>query len=133
MPTIIRKTLPSMVEVRHEIYHSMSWHIRSSVWSPPTDIYETTEKFVVRVEIAGVREDDLEVAIENNILLISGNRSDLNERRAYHQMEISFGKFEVAVEIPVPVEIDQSVAEYKDGFLMVHLAKKKPNQIGVED
>jgi HSP20 family protein len=84
------------------------------------------------VEVAGLKEDDLEVAVENNILLISGNRPDLNERRAYHQMEIRFGKFDLAVEIPVPVEIEGATAEYKSGLLIIQLPKKQPNQNKVE-
>ena len=129
MPTIVRKSLPTMIETRREIYHSVTWQVRASLWTPPTDIYETEENFFVRVEIAGMRDEDFEVAIENNMLLISGHRPDLNERRAYHQMEIRFGKFEIAIEIPVAVQIEQSVAEYKDGFLMVQLPKTTSKQI----
>jgi HSP20 family protein len=132
MPTIIRKTLPTIVEARREMYHALSWHVRASVWAPPTDIYETEENFVVRIEMAGMRDEDFEVAVENNMLMISGNRPDLNERRAYHQMEIRFGKFEVAIEIPVPVEIDRATAEYKDGFLRIQLPKANPKTIKVE-
>jgi len=129
---IVRKSIPTMLETRREIFHAVSWHIRSSVWSPPTDVYETNDSFVVRVEIAGMHEEDFEVAVENHILMIGGHRSDLNERRAYHQMEIRFGKFEIAVEIPVPVDADGSVAEYKDGFLLIQLPKANPKQIEVE-
>jgi HSP20 family protein len=127
MPTIIRKSHPTLMETRREVHHALTWYVRASVWSPPTDIYETDDHFVVRVEIAGVMEDDLEVAVENNILLISGRRPDKNERRAYHQMEIRFGKFDLAVEIPVPVELEGATAEYKSGLLVIQLPKKQPN------
>lgn len=123
MPTIIRKNVPAIVEARREVYHAITWHVRASVWNPPTDIYETEMHFVVRVEIAGMREEDFEVAVENSILMIRGARPDLNERRAYHQMEIRFGKFEIAVEIPFPVDLEGATAEYKDGFLMIQLPK----------
>ena len=132
MPTIVRRSLPTILETRREIFHAVSWQVRSSGWSPPTDVYETEENFVVRVEVAGMKDADFEVAIENKVLMISGNRSEVNERRAYHQMEIRFGKFEIAVEIPVPVEIEKSIAEYKDGFLMVQLPKARPQNIEVE-
>ena len=132
MPTIVRRSLPTVIETRREIFHAVSWQVRSSGWSPPTDVYETEENFVVRVEVAGMKDADFEVAIENKVLMISGNRSEVNERRAYHQMEIRFGKFEIAVEIPVPVEIEKSIAEYKDGFLMALLPKARPQNIEVE-
>jgi HSP20 family protein len=106
--------------------------VRSSVWTPPTDLYETEDGFVVKVEIAGMREEDFEVAIESSILMISGKRSDPNERRAYHQMEIRSGKFEIAIEMPAPVNVENAIAEYKDGFLKINLPRSHAKQIEVE-
>jgi HSP20 family protein len=128
MPTIVRKSVSAITETRREILHSISWLVRSSVWSPPTDVYETEEKYVIKVEIAGMRDDDFEVAFENNILMIAGDRSDLNERRAYHQMEIRFGRFELAVEIPANVDMEKATAEYRDGFLTIVLPKSNARQ-----
>jgi HSP20 family protein len=121
-----------MIEARREIFHAVSWQVSFSGWNPPTDVFETEENFIVRVEIAGMKDADFEVAIEKHVLTISGNRSEPSERRAYRQMEIRFGKFEIAVEISVPVEIERSVAEYKDGFLVVQLPKLSPKHIEVE-
>jgi HSP20 family protein len=87
---------------------------------------------VVRVEIAGMREEDFEVAFENNHLLISGSRSDLPGRRAYHQMEIRFGKFATSVAITAAVDVDNATAVYKEGFLTVILPKSKSNHHEVE-
>lgn len=127
MPTIVRKSSSMITETRRDILHAVSWHVRS-IWSPPTDVYETEENCVIKLEIAGMRDEDFEVAFENNILIISGNRPDLNERRAYHQMEIRFGKFEIAVEIPVMVNIEKATAGYQDGFLVIVLPKVNSNQ-----
>jgi HSP20 family protein len=88
-------------------------------------VYETEENYVIKVEIAGMRDEDFDVAFEENILMIRGFRSDLNERRAYHQMEIRFGRFELAVEIPVTVNMEKATAEYKDGFLTIMLPKSE--------
>lgn len=132
MPAIVRRTSPVLMESRREILHAVSWQVRSSIWSPPTDGYETNESYVVRVEIAGMREEDFEIAIDNNVLMISGSRPDFPGRRAYHQMEIRFGKFSTAIGLPGPVDVDHARAEYKDGFLTISLPKAKPNQIKVE-
>ena len=132
MPAIARKSRSTLLETRREILHAVSWQVRSNVWSPPTDQYETEEAYVVRVEIAGMREDDFEVSIENDVLQIAGTRPDAPERRAYHQMEIRFGKFVTALGLPGPVDIDHASAEYKDGFLTVILPKATPKQIKVE-
>ena len=132
MPTVIRKSFPAMMETRREIIHTISWQVRANVWCPPTDVYETEEGFVVKVEVAGMREEDFEVAIENNVLIISGNRPDSSERRAYYQMEIRSGKFEIALAIPAPTEVEMAVAEYKDGFLLVNLPKASQTNTGVD-
>jgi HSP20 family protein len=132
MPSIVFKSGSTLADYRRDILHAVSWQVRSNMWSPPTDGYETEDAYIVRVEIAGMREDDFEVALENSTLLISGSRRDLPERRAYHQMEIRFGKFSTAIDIPGPINVEEASAEYKDGFLIVKLPKAKPNQIKVE-
>ncbi len=132
MPTVIHKSRVTVTEGRREASHTVEWKVRPSLWSPPTDLYETHDRFVVRMEIAGMREEEFEVAFDNNILFISGSRPDLAERRAFHQMEIRFGKFAAAIAIPGAVDVDDARAEYKDGFLNVILPKAKHNQIKVE-
>jgi len=121
MPTIVRKSQSVMVETRRDTY----WHVRPNIWRPPTDVYETEANVVVKMEIAGMRDEDLEVVVQDNLLLISGTRSDTMERKAYHQMEIPFGKFSVGIELSVLVDTDNATAEYKDGFLTIKLPKEK--------
>jgi HSP20 family protein len=132
MPTVVRRSGPTLMETRREIIHAIGWQVNANIWSPPTDVYETEKALVVKVEIAGMREEDFEVAIENNVLMISGNRPGSNERCAYHQMEIRSGKFEITVEMSVPVKVEMAVAEYKDGFLMINLPKADRNQSEVK-
>jgi HSP20 family protein len=138
MPTSIRKLHPSsgyLIEGRREILHAVGWQVqvRAGVWSPPTDAYETEVAYVVRVEVAGMREENIDITVEENVLVISGSRPDVPERRAYHQMEIRFGKFETIISLPGPIDLEQSRAEYEDGFLTVTLPKAKPNQISVQE
>ncbi len=133
MPAIIRKTYPTVLESRMEILHAIHWQVRSSAWRPPTDVFETEEAFVVKVEIAGMRDEDFTVAAENHILRIEGVRPDFGGRRAYHQMEILSGKFEIEVEISIPVGMESAQAEYKDGFLTITLPKAQPKQIRVDE
>ena len=84
-------------EVQYLTSDGLNWRVisRHHIWRPPVDVFETDEALVVRVEVAGVRESDFEIALEGNILSIHGVRQDLSERRAYHQMEIRFGEFGV--------------------------------------
>lgn len=130
MPTVIRKSVATLLESRREILHAVSWQVRSNIWSPPTDEYEIEEAYVVRMEIAGMQEDDFEVSLENNTLLISGSRIDAApERRAYQQMEIRFGKFATAINLPGSVNIERARAEYKNGFLIIVLPKTNQNKV----
>ena len=112
------------MEVRRGILHSVSWQVKSSVWDPPTDVYETEEAYVVRTEIAGMREENFEVSVQNDTLYIMGFRPDYPARRAYHQMEIRSGKFATVIGLPGPVNIDNALAEYQDGFLTITLPKE---------
>ena len=128
MPTVIRKTRETLMEVRRGVLHAVSWQVKAGVWNPPTDVYETEESYVVRMEIAGMREESFEISIQQDTLYIVGYRPDFPARRAYHQMEIRSGKFTSAVTLPGPVDADRALAEYQDGFLTINLPKEKENQ-----
>jgi len=128
MPTIIRKSPSTLVETRRETHRAVSWQVHSNVWRPLTDVYETDDNVIVRMEIAGLRDENLEVTVQANVLKVSGLRSDISERRAYHQMEIPFGRFEISIDLPLPVDMENAVAEYKNGFLIVILPKSTPRQ-----
>jgi HSP20 family protein len=132
MPTIVRKSVSTTAGGRREVFHAVSWLVSAGAWNPPTDAYETESAYIVRVEIGGMREEDFEVAFEKNILLVSGVRLDASDRRAYHQMEIRFGKFAAAVAVPVPVYVDSATAQYANGLLTVVLPKSKSNEIKVD-
>lgn len=128
MPTIVRRSIATIVETRREVVHATGWQVRSSVWNPPTDVYETEQNLIIKVEVGGMRDEDFDVAVEKNILMIAGSRPDQSERRAYHQMEIMYGKFEIAIQLPTDIDMDQSHAEYKDGFLTITLPKMHGHQ-----
>ena len=107
--------------------------MRSQIWRPPTDVYETETAVVVRVEIAGMKDEDFSVSLTGRNLVIRGLRPDVAERKAYHQMEIFFGEFKSEVELPGPVIADRVRAEYQKGFLTVILPKQHARKIQVED
>lgn len=110
------------------------WRIvsRPYAWRPPTDMYETDEAIIVRVEVAGMREADFTISLTERILTIRGIRQDTPERRAYHQLEIPFGEFSSEVELPYAVISDKVDAVYRDGFLRITLPIAQPKHIKVE-
>lgn len=102
---------------------SRQWASRPHLWRPPTDLYETDKEYLVRVEIAGMQDAELNIAIEGRELAIYGLRQPPSEQAAYHQLEVRFGEFLSAVELPGEVDVDTVKADYKDGFLRVTLPK----------
>jgi HSP20 family protein len=134
MPTVIRRSDTfTITDKRREVRGVLGWQVTAGVWSPPTDLFETADEYVVTVEIAGMRESDFEVVLDKGMLVVTGQRPDITERRAYHQMEIHFGKFSSAVGLPGPVDLDNSQAEYKNGFLVVRLPKAKRVDVKIEE
>jgi HSP20 family protein len=116
-------------------YVIVNWRINSNpqTWHPPTDVFEREDHIAVRVEIAGMNETDFSITLDQNTLVIRGVRSDTNERRAYHQMEINFGEFFSAVELFVPIDSDHIKAEYQNGFLWILLPKAQPKIIKIKE
>ena len=134
MPTVIRRSETLTIsERRRELRGAVGWHVSTVAWSPPTDVYETKDSYIISVEIAGMRESDFAVVYDNGILMISGQRQGATERRAFHQMEIHFGKFSTAIALPGPVDLEESVADYKDGFLTVKMPRARSVDVKIEE
>ncbi len=120
-------------DIQDPMSNRVRWRIasRPHIWRPPTDVYETEEAVIVRVEIAGMRENDFSISLVDRNLTIHGVRPDTTEKRAYHQMEIPFGEFSTEIDIPFPIVTDEVEATYRDGFLKVVLPKARPHHIKV--
>jgi HSP20 family protein len=90
-------------------------------WIPNTDVYTTEDGLVVKVELAGMRREDLELAVEGNRLVITGQRPDgcRTPGSKFLVMEIHYGTFECVIEIPAGYDLSQARAAYQNGFLRV--------------
>lgn len=98
-----------------------------SGWAPHLDVYETLEAFVVKIELAGVRKDDVKVHIQNRTILISGRRNDKCEekREIFHVAEIPYGQFNRKIELPKKVDESKITARYEEGFLKLVIPKSQ--------
>jgi HSP20 family protein len=131
-----KPTRPLSVSTADQGFHTttiIDWRlsIHPTLWSPPTDVFETDAKLVVRVEIAGMNEEDFTVRIDPNRMVISGIRVETPEQRAFHQMEIHYGEFYTEVDLPDLLDLDNVEAEYRNGFLVVTILKAHPKQVKV--
>src|SRR5881397_1010972 len=90
-------------------------------WVPNTDVYVAYGNLVIQVELAGMRRSDLELVVEGNRLMISGQRPDGSRgaKCKFLVMEINYGSFECVIEIPDGYDLSQAKAGYQNGFLRV--------------
>lgn len=95
------------------------------VWSPPTDIFETSAAIHVKMELAGVRDEDIDVKISDNYLVVRGRRQDqMNVKKEnFHLMEIQYGVFERVFRLPDRMTVSSVTASLKNGFLLVTIPK----------
>lgn len=100
-------------------------------WCPPTDVYETDDCIIVKVDIAGMQERDFSISLDAKELTIGGIRHDPAAKLAYQQMEIPYGQFETTVHLPRAIDQDGIEATYQNGFLKVRLPKARPRQVPV--
>ena len=90
-------------------------------WVPNTDVYVTDNGLVIKVELAGMRSEHLEITVEGNRLRISGNRPDgcRAAKCSFLVMEINYGPFESVLEVPPGYDLGQAKAAYLNGFLRI--------------
>lgn len=93
------------------------------LWNPSADVYRSPDGWVVKLDLAGVCSDDLEVEISSTNLHIRGCRKDnfYREDFVYHQMEITYSRFEKTIQFPSPIEGASLARDYRDGFLIIFL------------
>ena len=106
-------------------------------WSPAVDIYENDTEIVVKAEVPGLDQKDIELNLENNVLTLKGNREFEKEAKDenYHRIERAYGGFSRSFSIPAVVDDSKIRADYKEGVLTILLPKTqkaKPKQIKIE-
>lgn len=111
--------------------------MREGVWQPLVDIYEDSESVVIKAELPGMEQKDIEVKIENNTLVLRGERKHDQEiqKENYHRIERFYGTFQRSFSLPQTVNQEKVKATCDKGVLTVILPKKeetKPKQITVE-
>ncbi len=109
----------------------------ASAWSPAVDIHETDAEIVVQAELPGMDRKDIELNLENNVLILRGNRQFEKEAKDenYHRIERAYGVFSRSFSIPAVVDAAKIRADYKNGVLTIALPKTqqaKPKQIKIE-
>jgi len=95
-------------------------------WAPSVDIYENENEIVLTAEVPGVKEDDIEIKIEDNTLSLSGQRKFEKETKEenYHRIERSYGSFYRSFTLPNFIDHEKIRAEHENGLLRITLPKR---------
>ncbi len=97
------------------------------LWNPAADVYRSEKGWIVKVDLAGVCSDELEIEIRDSLLSIRGCRRDTHCRDGfvYQQMEITYSRFEKSIEFPAPIEGATIRQDYTDGFLIIDVRREQ--------
>jgi HSP20 family protein len=104
---------------------------RSATWRPLADIRESAEMLTVKIELAGMKEEEIDVALYEDALVVSGERHEEPERNEnvyYHEAQIRYGPFRIEVLLLLPIDREGVRARYENGFLWVDLPKLPQNE-----
>jgi HSP20 family protein len=103
-------------------------------WAPKLDVFEDDNKVTVQVELAGMKKEDFDISLQDDVLTISGERKGESRNGESFRSERFFGTFSRSITLPSAVKADQVSATYEDGVLSVALPKAeeaKPKKIQV--
>ena len=92
-------------------------------WSPAADVYQIKGGWLVKVDLAGVSPEEVEMTVAGRVLLIEGSRRDAfcAETLSYHQLEITYSRFEKSLRFPCAIDGARVERDYRDGFLLIYL------------
>ena len=101
--------------------------IGRGAWAPSVDIYENKDQIVLEAELPGMKQEDFDLSIENNVLTLRGERrfEKTDETDNYHRVERSYGAFTRSFTLPQTVSAEGANAEYNNGVLRVTLPKRE--------
>jgi HSP20 family protein len=96
-------------------------------WCPLADVYRVEGEWVVKLELPGIKLEDLEISLEDNRVSIQGQRRDcsIQSGQVCYSMEISYDQFDRTLELPFKVDEVESHVLYRDGMLFIHLKEKE--------
>jgi HSP20 family protein len=97
-----------------------------SGWSPPIDLHETSEAYVLVAELPGLRKDDLRIDVAERHITLSGARLEPEGAcERYHRIERGHGSFTRTIDLDLPIDIENVAADLRDGVLTVTCPKSE--------
>jgi HSP20 family protein len=99
-------------------------------WTPSCNVVETSEEYRIEAELPGVKQEDLEVNVENGVLSLKGERREEKEEKGkkLHRVESSYGSFVRSFTLPDDAAEDKIAASYEDGLLTLRIPRTEPKE-----
>lgn len=112
-----------IIKLMHSLLTQSSAY-QTCPWQPLVDVYRGTRGWLIKLDLAGVKVEDVELYISGRQLTIQGLRRDCSivEGQQAYSMEIAYNRFQRSIELPSDIEGAQILTEYDNGMLLVHLA-----------
>ena len=112
-----------LIRLMHALFLPGAESCLAGPWCPATDVYQTRQGWVVKFELAGVRTEDVDLEVSGRRMTVRGVRRDCTASGecSYYRMEITYSRFERAVELPVDLDRADIETEYRDGMLLVRI------------
>jgi len=106
-------------------------------WIPAMDLVETEGDFVLKADLPGLKEEDVNIEVTENVLTVSGERKAEHEdkREGYVRVERSYGSFRRSLRLPKGVDAEAVTASFDNGVLEVHIPKpeeRKPRRVAIQ-
>ena len=129
-------TLQNRVNSLFQDFAGDNQTVTAAAFAPAVDVYENGEKVVLKLDVPGIKEEDLDIRVENQTLTVRGERKFEKEEKEenFHRIERRYGSFFRSFSLPTTVDTENVQANYNAGVLKLELKKKasaQPTQITV--
>jgi len=115
------------------VVRSRGWTSSSQI---PLDLYETENEYVAKLAVPGLKPDNFDITMQQNVLTIKGHtQAEQQQGMRYHVQEQRFGDFNRTIQFPTPIDAEKIQASLADGLLTIHVPKAeaaKPKRITVK-
>ena len=137
----IERRMDEMIRYPSILKHPLYWWqlpaTEQGTWMPALELYEKEDKYTVRLEAPGIKEEDIDILVLGDTLTIKGERKAGSEVKDedYHRCEFCYGNFSRTITLPTAVKADKVEASYHNGILEINLpkaAEAKPKKITVK-
>ena len=113
------------------------WSGRQESWVPAVDVFDTEDSVVLKAELPGMKVDDIQIEVDDNVLTLKGERTfeERVDEERFYRVERRYGAFQRSLALPQGVKADEIQATYEDGVLQVTVPKaeaERPKRIEVK-